>query len=128
MWSAITSPSLPRACTNTIRSTMALLPRDRQTLLFSATLASEIKKLAEDFMRDPQVVEVARQNSTNDDVEQLVYAADSWQKRQLLSHLIKSRDMAQVIVFCKTKISADQLSRDLKRAGHAFDRRRNFLG
>ena len=104
-----------------IRKIMALLPRDRQTLLFSATFASEIKKLAEDFMRDPQVVEVARQNSTNDDVEQLVYAADSWQKRQLLSHLIKSRDMAQVIVFCKTKISADQLSRDLKRAGHAAE-------
>ena len=104
-----------------IRKIMALLPKDRQTLLFSATFASEIKKLAEDFMRDPQVVEVARQNSTNEDVEQLVYAADSWKKRQLLSHLIKSRDMSQVIVFCKTKISADQLSRDLKRAGHAAE-------
>lgn len=104
-----------------IRKIMALLPRDRQTLLFSATFASEIKKLAEDFMRDPQVVEVARQNSTNEDVEQLVYAADNGQKRQLLSHLIKSRGMSQVIVFCKTKISADQLSRDLKRAGHAAE-------
>jgi ATP-dependent RNA helicase RhlE len=104
-----------------IRKIMSLLPRERQTLLFSATFATEIKKLAEDFMRDPQVVEVARQNSTNEDVEQLVYAADGWQKRKLLSHLIRSRDMGQVIVFCKTKISADQLCRDLKRDGHAAE-------
>jgi len=104
-----------------IRKIMALLPRERQTLLFSATFAPEIKKLAEDFMRDPQIVEVARQNSTNEDVEQLCYAVDGWKKRQLLSHLIKSRDMSQVIVFCKTKISADQLSRDLKRLGHAAE-------
>jgi superfamily II DNA/RNA helicase len=104
-----------------IRKIMALLPRERQTLLFSATFAPEIRKLSEDFMRSPQVVEVARQNSTNEDVDQEVYAVDSWQKRQLLSHLIRSRDMSQVIVFCKTKISADQLSRDLKRAGHAAE-------
>jgi len=104
-----------------IRKIMALLPRERQTLLFSATFASEIKKLAEDFMRDPQVVEVARQNSTNDDVEQLAFAVDAWQKRQLLSYLIKTREMSQVIVFCKTKISADQLSRELKRSGHSAE-------
>jgi ATP-dependent RNA helicase RhlE len=104
-----------------IRKIMALLPKGRQTLLFSATFASEIKKLAEDFMREPQVVEVARQNSTNDDVEQLVYAVDNAQKRHLLSHLIKSRGMSQVIVFCKTKISADHLSRDLKRTGLAAE-------
>ena len=104
-----------------IRKIMSLLPRDRQTMLFSATFAPEIRKLAEDFMRDPQVVEVARQNSTNEDVEQLVYASDGWQKRRLLSHLIKSRDMSQVIVFCKTKISVDQLTRDLKRDGHAAE-------
>ena len=104
-----------------IRKIMSLLPKQRQTLLFSATFAPEIKKLAADFMHDPQTVEVARQNSTNAQVEQLVYAVDSGRKRALLSHLIREREMSQVIVFCKTKISADQLSRDLKRDGHAAE-------
>ncbi|MEQ6291391.1 DEAD/DEAH box helicase [Vogesella sp. GCM10023246] len=104
-----------------IRKIMSLLPKERQTLLFSATFAPEIKKLAADFMRDPQTVEVARQNSTNAQVEQLVYAVDAYRKRALLSHLIRERDMSQVIVFCRTKISADQLSRDLKRDGHAAE-------
>ncbi|WP_174873276.1 DEAD/DEAH box helicase [Vogesella oryzae] len=104
-----------------IRKIMSMLPKERQTLLFSATFAPEIKKLAADFMRDPQTVEVARQNSTNAQVEQLVYAVDGYRKRALLSHLIRERDMSQVIVFCRTKISADQLSRDLKRDGHAAE-------
>lgn len=104
-----------------IRKIMSLLPRQRQTLLFSATFAPEIKKLAADFMHEPQTVEVARQNSTNAQVEQLVYAVDGFRKRALLSHLIREREMSQVIVFCKTKISADQLSRDLKRDGHVAE-------
>lgn len=104
-----------------IRKIMSLLPKERQTLLFSATFAPEIKRLAADFMRDPQTVEVARQNSTNAQVEQLVFAVDGFRKRALLSHLIRQREMSQVIVFCKTKISADQLSRDLKRDGHAAE-------
>jgi superfamily II DNA/RNA helicase len=104
-----------------IRKIMSLLPKERQTLLFSATFAPEIKRLAADFMRDPQTVEVARQNSTNAQVEQLVFAVDGFRKRALLSYLIRQREMSQVIVFCKTKISADQLSRDLKRDGHAAE-------
>ncbi|WP_199055154.1 DEAD/DEAH box helicase [Aquitalea sp. ASV15] len=100
-----------------IRKIMSMLPKERQTLLFSATFATEIKRLAADFMKDPQTVEVARQNATNEQVEQLVYSVDAGRKRHLLSHLIKTRDMSQVIVFCKTKISADQLARDLKRDG-----------
>ena len=104
-----------------IRKIMSLLPKERQTLLFSATFAPEIKRLAADFMRDPQTVEVARQNSTNAQVEQLVFAVEAGRKRALLSRLIREREMSQVIVFCKTKISADQLSRDLKRDGHAAE-------
>ncbi|OHX13968.1 DEAD/DEAH box helicase [Chromobacterium sphagni] len=100
-----------------IRKIMSMLPKERQTLLFSATFAPEIRRLAADFMRSPQTVEVARQNATNDQVEQLVFKVDAFKKRQVLAHLIRSRDMSQVIVFCKTKISADQLARDLKRDG-----------
>ncbi|MCD5329393.1 DEAD/DEAH box helicase [Chromobacterium piscinae] len=100
-----------------IRKIMGMLPKERQTLLFSATFAPEIKRLAADFMHTPQTVEVARQNATNEQVEQLVFKVDNFKKRQVLAHLIRSREMSQVIVFCKTKISADQLARDLKRDG-----------
>ncbi|OWY39156.1 RNA helicase [Xenophilus sp. AP218F] len=100
-----------------IRKIMSLLPKERQTLLFSATFAPEIKRLSNDFMKSPQTVEVARQNATNDQVEQIVYQVDGFKKRQFLAHLIRQREMSQVIVFCKTKLSADQLSRDLKREG-----------
>ncbi|MGL6071734.1 DEAD/DEAH box helicase [Craterilacuibacter sp.] len=104
-----------------IRKILALLPKERQTMLFSATFSPEIKRLAADFMKNPQTIEVARQNSTNEDVEQLVYQVDSYRKRHLLSFLIRERQMGQVIVFCKTKISADQLARDLKRDGHSAE-------
>ncbi|MBX9349796.1 DEAD/DEAH box helicase [Chromobacterium vaccinii] len=100
-----------------IRKIMGMLPKERQTLLFSATFAPEIKRLAADFMHTPQTVEVARQNATNEQVEQLVFKVDNFKKRQVLAHLIRLREMSQVIVFCKTKISADQLARDLKRDG-----------
>ncbi|TCP11012.1 superfamily II DNA/RNA helicase [Crenobacter luteus] len=102
---------------NDIRKILGLLPKNRQTLLFSATFAPEIKKLAEDFMHSPELVQVARQNQTNEQVEQHVYAVDANRKRYLLSHLIKTRQMSQVIVFCKTKQSVDTLARDLKRDG-----------
>lgn len=100
-----------------IRKIMGMLPKERQTLLFSATFAPEIKRLAADFMKSPQTVEVARQNATNDQVEQIVYSVDAFKKRHLLTHLIKSREMSQVIVFCKTKLSADRLARELQRDG-----------
>ena len=97
-----------------IRKIMVILPKARQTLLFSATLAPDIKQLAAEFMKSPQMIEVARQNATNEQVEQIVYSVDTHKKRHLLTHLIKSCDMRQVIVFCKTKLSADRLARDLK--------------
>ncbi|RXZ43345.1 DEAD/DEAH box helicase [Crenobacter cavernae] len=102
---------------NDIRKILSLLPKHRQTLLFSATFAPEIKKLAEDFMRTPELVQVARQNATNEQVEQHIYQVDAGRKRHLLSHLIKTRQMSQVIVFCRTKQGVDTLTRDLKRDG-----------
>lgn len=106
---------------NDIRKIMELLPRSRQTLLFSATFSPEIKKLAEDFMRTPALIEVARRNAASDQVEQLVYAVDSRRKRYLLEHLIKRNNMGQVIVFCKTKQSVDQVTRELKRSELSAD-------
>ena len=100
-----------------IRTIMQMLPRPRQTLLFSATFAPAIRKLAQDFMHSPEVVEVAAQNTTNANVEQHVIAVDTHRKRDLLERLIVDLGMQQVIVFCKTKQSADQVARDLARRG-----------
>lgn len=100
-----------------IRNIMQMLPRPRQTLLFSATFALAIRKLAQDFMHSPEVVEVAAQNTTNANVEQHVIAVDTHRKRDLLERLIVDLGMQQVIVFCKTKQSADQVARDLARRG-----------
>lgn len=98
-----------------IRRILTLLPKTRQTLLFSATFSPEIKKLAAEFMKQPQLIEVARQNATNAKIEQTIYAVDSHRKRALLVRLLQQRDMSQVIVFCRTKQGADQLTRELKR-------------
>ncbi|XXQ67703.1 DEAD/DEAH box helicase [Neisseriaceae bacterium B1] len=100
-----------------IRTIMRMLPKPRQTLLFSATFAPAIRKLAQDFMQQPEIVEVAAQNTTNANVEQHVIAVDTHRKRELLERLIVDLNMNQVIVFCKTKQSADQVSRDLARRG-----------
>ena len=100
-----------------IRAIMHMLPQARQTLLFSATFAPAIRKLAQDFMHTPEIVEVAAQNTTNANVEEHVIAVDTYRKRELLERLIVDLQIPQVIVFCKTKQSADQVARDLIRRG-----------
>lgn len=98
-----------------IRKIMQMLPRQRQTLLFSATFSTPIRKLAQDFMNAPETVEVAAQNTTNANVEQHIIAVDTFQKRNLLERLIVDLHMNQVIVFCKTKQSVDRVTRELVR-------------
>lgn len=100
-----------------IRKIIALLPKNRQILLFSATFAAEIRRLANDFMNMPQQIEVAAQNAAAKNVEQHVIAVDTFKKRALLERLIVDLNINQVIVFCKTKISVDQVTRDLQRRG-----------
>ncbi|MDO5058731.1 MAG: DEAD/DEAH box helicase [Neisseria sp.] len=100
-----------------IRAIMQMLPKQRQTLLFSATFAEPIRKLARDFMHSPEQVEVAAKNAANANVEQHIIAVDAHKKRHLLERLIVDLNMNQVIVFCKTKQSVDQVNRDLQRRG-----------
>ncbi|MBB5017905.1 superfamily II DNA/RNA helicase [Chitinivorax tropicus] len=104
-----------------IRRILSMLPAERQTLLFSATFSPEIKKLADQFLRNPQVIEVARRNSTNEQVTQVVHQVDGFRKRATLAHLIRHHDMQQVIVFCNTRQGAERLSRELAREGFAAD-------
>ena len=100
-----------------------LLPKARQSLLFSATFSPEIRKLAKTFLNDsPVVIEVAARNATAENVTQVVYTVDrSEAKRAAVAHLVKSRGLKQVIVFTNTKIGASRLARELQREGIPAD-------
>lgn len=100
-----------------IRKILALLPQNRQSLLFSATFSPEIKKLAMDILRSPKMIEVARQNTTATTVSQIVYPVDSKRKRALLSHLINRENWEQVLVFTRTKHGANRLAEQLELDG-----------
>ena len=94
-----------------------LLPKERQTLLFSATFSGEIKKLAATYLRNPQTIEVARSNSTATNVTQIVYEVAEGDKTGAVVQLIRERSLKQVIVFCNSKIGASRLARSLERDG-----------
>ncbi|WP_229459293.1 DEAD/DEAH box helicase [Massilia cavernae] len=94
-----------------------MLPKQRQNLMFSATFSQEIKKLANSFLTDPVTIEVARSNATADKVTQVVYKVDEDAKRDVVQHLIRQRELKQVIVFSNTKIGASRLSRHLEQSG-----------
>ena len=100
-----------------IRRILSMMPPQRQTLLFSATFPPEIKRLVAEFMREPAKVEVARQNATNANIQQIAFLVESPKKRQVLQRLIRERAMTQVLVFTKTRHAADRLYRELKREG-----------
>ncbi len=100
-----------------IRRIMSLLPRQRQTLLFSATFSSEIRRLADGLLRAPRLIEVARRNSSAEQIRQRIYAVDRQRKRELLSHLIGANDWRQVLVFTRTKHGANRLSSQLEKDG-----------
>ena len=94
-----------------------LLPKQRQNLMFSATFSPEIKKLANSFLNSPVLIEVARSNATADRVTQIVYKVDEELKRDVVEHIIRERNLKQVIVFSNTKIGASRLSRHLEQKG-----------
>jgi len=100
-----------------IRKILALLPAKRQNLLFSATFPEEIRRLAASFMNHPATVEVARRNTPAELVAQVAHPVDAMRKRELLTHLVKSNDWKQVLVFCKTKHGANRLAQQLSREG-----------
>jgi ATP-dependent RNA helicase RhlE len=100
-----------------VRRIAAILPRERQTLLFSATLPEEVRKLSASLLDNPVVVQTARESAAAVTIEQAVYLVPQKNKRQLLVHLLAHRDMSRVLVFTRTKHAADRLQRDLTRAG-----------
>ena len=100
-----------------IRRLLALLPKQRQTLLFSATFAEPIRQLSGDFMNNPAVIDIAPRNAPADLVEQQVHPVDQEQKAALLSQLLRADGRDATLVFTRTKHGADRLSRLLERDG-----------
>jgi len=102
-----------------IRKVLALLPENgaRQNLLFSATFSDEIKQLADRLLNRPELIEVARRNVTAERIEQVVHPVDKLRKRELLSHMIGSRNWRQVLVFTRTKHGANRLAQQLEKDG-----------
>ena len=100
-----------------IKKILAMLPKQRQNLLFSATFSNEIKKLADNLLNSPTLIEVARRNRASEQVEQSVYPVDKTRKKELLSHLIKLGNWQQVLVFTRTKHGANRLCAQLENDG-----------
>ena len=102
-----------------IKRIMALLPATakRQNLLFSATFSNEIKKLADQLLNAPRLIEVARRNTTAETVSQSVYKVAAERKRALLAHIVTSRNLWQVLCFVRTKHGASRLARQLEKDG-----------
>jgi len=102
-----------------VKKVIALLPKERQTLLFSATMPKEIAALAESILRDPVTVAVTPTSSVVEVIAQSVYFVDKKNKGALLIELLKDSAITSVLVFSRTKYGADRLGKMLKRAGIA---------
>ena len=100
-----------------IKKVLAILPRERQNLLFSATFSNEIKQLANGLLKSPKQIEVAPQKSTADGISQVIHPVDSKRKKNLLSFLIKKDNWKQVLVFTRTKHGANRLAEHLEKEG-----------
>jgi ATP-dependent RNA helicase RhlE len=99
-----------------INKILALLPKKRQNLLFSATFSADIRKLTQNLLVNPVQIEVAVENAAADTVEQIAYSVNKTAKTALLTHLIKSNDWRQVLVFTSTKHGANRLTEKLNSA------------
>ena len=102
---------------NDIRKVLAILPKQRQNLLFSATFSDDIKKLADSLLNSPVLIEAAKANSTSHKVEQSVHLVDRERKKELLLHLVNKNNWKQVLVFTRTKHGANKLSEALVKDG-----------
>lgn len=103
---------------NDIRTIIKSVPQQRQTLLFSATMPEEIRKLANEILKQPEFIEIVRQGTPVGGVRQVVYPVDTTRKRELLIHLIEKEQMSRVLVFTRTKHHANNLASHLKRKGN----------
>ena len=104
-----------------IKRILSLLPAQRQNLLFSATFADDIRKLADRLMNSPEMIDVTPPNKPVEAIEQLVYHVDAAQKPDALAHLFLEKGWVQALVFTRTKHGADRLAKRLVKAGITAD-------
>jgi len=100
-----------------IRKIITHMPKQKQTLLFSATFSDAIKQLANGLLKSPALIEVVRHNTAAENITQVVHPVDKNRKRELLSYLIGSNNWRQVLAFTRTKHIADRLSEQLNKDG-----------
>jgi len=100
-----------------IRQIVKLLPRQRQTLFFSATFSRDIEKLTREFLNDPTTIEIGQRTNPAETVTQFVYEISHHLKLPLLMHLLKKEKMDMVLVFTRTKHGADRIAKQLERNG-----------
>ncbi len=100
-----------------IKRILAMLPKERQSLLFSATFSEEIKKLADSMLKQPVLIEVARRNAVTETVTHRMHPVAQDHKRQLLAHILKTSSLKQVLVFVGTKFGASRLAVYLEKQG-----------
>ena len=96
---------------------LSYLPKQRQTLLFSATFSPEIRRLSQSYLQDPVLVEVARPNATAATVEQHFYSVADDDKRRAVRQILRQRELQQAIVFVNSKLGAARLARSFERDG-----------
>ncbi|MBP3646432.1 MAG: DEAD/DEAH box helicase [Clostridia bacterium] len=100
-----------------VKKVIAKLPQKRQTLFFSATMPTEVEKLAQSLLTDPVTVKVNPVSSTVDRIDQILYMVDKTNKKHLLAKLLKDKSVENALVFSRTKHGADRIVRELSRAG-----------
>jgi ATP-dependent RNA helicase RhlE len=100
-----------------VKKIIAKVPTNRQTLFFSATMPTEIQSLADSILQKPAKVEVAPVSSTADTIQQSLYYVEKGDKRLLLNHILKDKNIKTALVFTRTKHGADKVVKDLIRAG-----------
>jgi len=100
-----------------VKKILALVPKDKQSLLFSATFSDEIRQLAGGLLRDPQTIQVTPRNTTVQRITQVVHPVGRGKKKQLLAHIIQEHDWSQVLVFTRTKFGANNVAEYLTKNG-----------
>ena len=100
-----------------IRRVVNAVPKQRQTLLFSATLSKDIEKVTAEFLRNPHTVEIGRRSNPAESVTQFLYPVPKSRKVDLLVHLLRDNSLDSVLVFSRTKHGADKIARKLAQAG-----------
>ncbi|HWI83272.1 DEAD/DEAH box helicase [Ramlibacter sp.] len=100
-----------------VKKILALVPKEKQSLLFSATFSDEIRQLANGLLRDPQTIQVTPRNTTVQRITQVVHPVGRGKKKQLLAHIIQEHDWSQVLVFTRTKFGANNVAEYLTKNG-----------